>query len=183
MVSKKLNKNGFSLIEVLVFITILSMFFVVAASVVTVSLKDMKINENKILATQYAEQLAEWLYAQKESNWGGTSYSSDCGTTCSFTENVTKSGDNTNYCFNGSINISSTTWPTSSNSTGNPCSGAFDLPLYDGSTVHRFKREVKFVKKGVDTVVTDVHATVTVQWKDYGNTYTTISDTLYSTRE
>ena len=58
--------NGFSLIEVLIFISILSLFFVVAAAVTTASLRNMKINEHKILATRYAEELLEWLRSEKE---------------------------------------------------------------------------------------------------------------------
>ena len=61
--------SGFSLIEVLIFISILSLFFVVAAAVTTASLRNMKINEHKILATRYAEELLEWLRSQKEIDW------------------------------------------------------------------------------------------------------------------
>ena len=56
-------KNGFSLIEVLVFITIMSLVFVTAASVVAISLGNLKINEHKLVATRYGERLiAERLF-------------------------------------------------------------------------------------------------------------------------
>lgn len=57
---------AFSLVEVLVFISILSLFFVVAMLVVTTSLRNMKISEHKILATRYAEEAIEWIGSQKE---------------------------------------------------------------------------------------------------------------------
>ena len=62
-------KKGFSLIEVLVFVTVLSLVFVAAMAVVTYSLKTMKINEHKILASHYAEEAMEWVKGQKEDNW------------------------------------------------------------------------------------------------------------------
>lgn len=63
------SSKAFSLIEVLIFVTILSLFFVAAISVVSVSLRNMKNNEHRILATRYAEELMEWLKAQKEEGW------------------------------------------------------------------------------------------------------------------
>jgi len=66
---KKNKTQSFSLIEVLVFISILSIFFVAAASVTVVSLRNMKINEHKILATHYAEELLGWLRNEKETDW------------------------------------------------------------------------------------------------------------------
>jgi len=67
---KKINfLSSFSLIEVLIFITILSIFFVAAASVTIGVLRDIKINEHKILATRYASELTEWLSGEKEKGW------------------------------------------------------------------------------------------------------------------
>lgn len=82
----KINQkdSGFSLIEVLVFVSILSLFFVAAATVVTVSLRNMKINEKKIVATRYAEDLSEWLRSERDVDW---------------TQFVNNYADKT-YCFN-----------------------------------------------------------------------------------
>lgn len=63
------NTKGFSLIEVLIFVSILSIFFVIASSVTVVSVRNMKISEHRILATHYGEQLIEWLRDEKESDW------------------------------------------------------------------------------------------------------------------
>jgi len=64
-----MNKKSFSLIEVLIFVTILVLFFVAALAITTYSLGNMKINEHKIIATRYAEESIEWLKSQKEENW------------------------------------------------------------------------------------------------------------------
>ncbi len=87
--------RGFSLIEVLVFVTILSLFFVAASSVSIVSLRNLKSNENKILATRYAEELVDWLSGEKEDDWNiFYNKSSNAGTV---------------YCFNNLV----ITWPAS----------------------------------------------------------------------
>lgn len=62
-------KKGFSLIEVLVFVTILSLFFVAAMAVTTYSLRMMKSNQYKILGSHYAEEGIEWIRGQKEDDW------------------------------------------------------------------------------------------------------------------
>ena len=81
--SKRGNGAGFSLIEVLVFTAVLGLFFVAAVSVTTFNLKNMKIQEHKIIATRYAEEANEWVKQEKEDNWiefrtrgstGGTTY-------------------------------------------------------------------------------------------------------------
>lgn len=66
---RKLLYSSFSLIEVLIFVAILGLFFVAAASITTVSIRNMKTNENKIIATHYAEELLNWLRTEKESDW------------------------------------------------------------------------------------------------------------------
>ncbi len=80
----KQRNNGFSLIEVLVFLTILSLVFIAGATVATVSIKNSITAENKSLATRYAEELKEWLQGQKEADWQ------------KFNSNVTGA----TYCFN-----------------------------------------------------------------------------------
>ncbi len=79
-IKNKKNSLGFSLVEVLVFITILGLFFVAAISVTTFSLKNMKINEHKILAAHYAEEGIEWVRNEKENDW--ETFISKAGTHC-----------------------------------------------------------------------------------------------------
>lgn len=93
---KNKYRSGFSLIEVLIFTTILSLFFVTAAAVVTASLRNVQISQHKILATRYAEELLEWVKNEKQNDW------------YSFFQTYA-SVENTNYtyCFNNSTLI----WP------------------------------------------------------------------------
>lgn len=85
------NKKGFSLVEVLVFVTILSLFFVTALTVTTFNLRNLKIQEHKILATRYAEEGMEWVKQEKEDDWQvftthtGTNY---CLNTLSWTSDL-----------------------------------------------------------------------------------------------
>jgi len=88
------KKQAFSLIEVLVFTTILGFVFISITTIVTFSLKNLKTQEHKILATHYAEELLNWLKAKKEEDW------------LQFTA---KSGNT--YCFNSSP---ITNWPSAS---------------------------------------------------------------------
>lgn len=60
---------GFSLIEVLVFVSVVSLFFVSASAVVAIILRNMKTDEHKILGTRYAEEAVEWLRSEKETDW------------------------------------------------------------------------------------------------------------------
>ena len=60
---------AFSLVEVLVFVTVVGLSFTTAALISSFSLKVAKTNEAKILATRYAEELAEWLRGEKEADW------------------------------------------------------------------------------------------------------------------
>jgi type II secretory pathway pseudopilin PulG len=80
MLINKKNNKAFSLIEVLIFVSILSIFFVAVATVTVASLRNMKINEHKILATYYAQELVEWLRDQKEADW--VTFSTRAGTYC-----------------------------------------------------------------------------------------------------
>ena len=63
-----INK-AFSLVEVLVFTAVLGLFFVSAMAVTTFNLKNMKIQEHKILATRFAEEGIEWIKQEKEDDW------------------------------------------------------------------------------------------------------------------
>jgi len=64
-----MNKKSFSLIEVLVFVSILSIFFVAALTVSVYYLRMTKSQQYKIIATHLAEEAVEWLKSEKESDW------------------------------------------------------------------------------------------------------------------
>lgn len=63
------NSKAFSLIEVLVFVSVISVFFVSAAAVVSIILRNMKVTEHKLIGTRYAEEAVEWLRSEKETDW------------------------------------------------------------------------------------------------------------------
>jgi Tfp pilus assembly protein PilV len=64
-------RQSFSLIEVLIFISILSVFLVTSASIVTVSMHQNAQKINKLKATHYNNQLLEWIRTEKELDWNG----------------------------------------------------------------------------------------------------------------
>ncbi len=144
------KNNGFSLVEVLVFVTILSIFFVVAATITTASLRNMKINEHKILATRYGEELLEWLRGEKEADWNNfVNRSSINGTT---------------YCFpNSPIN----NWPTT---TGN-CSS------FNGLNPSIYKRELTL---STATGGNQVNIFINVSWQEGSDTYSVPINTVFT---
>ncbi len=144
----KKSTDGFTLIEVVIFIGILSMFFVTGMAVTTYSLQTMRSNEYKIKATQYAEELMEWIKAQKEIDWQ------------SFVTN--RAGSGNSYCFNSAI----TTWPIS----GACLSTDFNLPSDYSSTNKVFRRNVSLSGNGPP--VTQVNVNIQVQWKKPSGTIT-----------
>lgn len=76
------HKKSFTLIEVLIFVTIVSLFFVTASAVAVVALQNSKSSEHKILATKYAEELIEWLRSESESGWAeftDSNHTASCG--------------------------------------------------------------------------------------------------------
>lgn len=161
---KKLE--SFSLVELLVFVSILSIFFVMAASVVTVSLRNMKFNEHKLKASHYASQLEEWLRSQKEINWGGN-LCNGCGSPANFTEIVSQEGNPTTFCFNIS--------PIEDWGSVDACAD-YDLDLL-------FKREVIFTPTLTGSYVGQINASITVSWLDLGQQKSVTSNTSFSVPE
>lgn len=89
MKSMRLKKlAGFSLIEVLVFVTILALFFVAAMAVTIYSLRSMKTQQYKILASHLAEEANEWIKLEKENDW------------TEFIKHDTSGETGTTYCLN-----------------------------------------------------------------------------------
>lgn len=128
--SIKLFRNGFSLIEVLVFVSILSLFFVAAMTVAVFSLRSMKTAQYKILATHLAEESVEWVKSQKDSSW------------TQFITYDTSGGLGTTYC------LASLDW-----------SSKFSCPDYTLGTPAIFKREILITNSGtpvsqVNTIIT-----------------------------
>lgn len=62
-------KKGFTLVEIIIFIAILSLIFTSLISLITYSLSTTKTNERKIIATHFADEAREWLRSEKEADW------------------------------------------------------------------------------------------------------------------
>lgn len=140
-------KKGVTLVEVLIFVTILSIFFISAASVMTAALRNMKVNEHKIIATHYAKQLEEWLRSQREDDWEA------------FNQKDNISAGYTQYCFND-ISLS---WPVVAGACPvNPTS--LNPPI--------FNRDVKLTSNDCGGgYVCSVNVDITVSWSDLGQNY------------
>jgi type II secretory pathway pseudopilin PulG len=76
-------KKGFTLVEVVIFIMLISMIFVTISYSMASTIRDTKVNEHKILGSHYADELKEWISSQRETDWptfyakgspGGTTY-------------------------------------------------------------------------------------------------------------
>lgn len=142
---KNNSKKAFSLIEVLVFITILALFFVTAAAVVTASLRNMKINEHKILASHYAEELLEWFRGEKEADWHTFAFTSINGSL----------EEHPNDCFNFNYEVGEQiSWTTR----------GCDLSLGG-----MFNRRAWFEPTDVTRDQIDVY--IEVAWEELGNSY------------
>ncbi len=66
---KDFVQQGFSLIEVLVFLSILGFVFISGIALGTVSVRNSINAENKILAARYGEELLSWLRSEKDADW------------------------------------------------------------------------------------------------------------------
>lgn len=131
-------KKSFSLIEVLVFITIISLFFITAITVTVFSLKNLKIQEYRIVATRLAEEGVEWIKQEKEDDWQAFVLHDDSG------------GSGSTYCLN---NLD---W-----NTKNDCNGDYSL-----GPPNIFRRVLTITNSGspVDKVATNL----SVSWLENG---------------
>lgn len=128
------NINGFSLVEAMVFISILSVFFISSMTIVVFILRNMKTQQYKILATRFAEEGIEWVKQEKEDDWQLFSLRDDSG------------GPGTNYCLN-SLN-----WATKTD-----CNDVYDL-----GPPNIFKRVLVITNFGSPT--NSITTKLTVSW-------------------
>lgn len=152
----KKSCHGFSLIEVLVFVAILSLFFVLAVAIVTTSIRTMQSSTHKLLATRYAQELIHWLQTEKELNWNdfATSRASSAGIT---------------YCFNQPL---ATTWSVTPFDAG-PCTTDYTSYYYKGIVdidPQIYNREVslKSYANPVGAPPSRVDVSVIVSWQELG---------------
>jgi prepilin-type N-terminal cleavage/methylation domain-containing protein len=149
MKNKLRYKQGFSLLEVLVFISILSVFFVTAISISISTLKTMQVNEHRIIATRYAEELMEWLRSEKESSWED------------FQSHFISWGNSGCRVFNDE-NITDDWWSNADQTNCNSVSDSVKLPPA------KFTRKVDF---NYQQATPKIDITVTVFWTEGGVSY------------
>jgi len=132
------NLRGFSLVEAMVFITILSVFFISSMTIVVFILRNMKNQQYKILATRYAEEGIEWVKQEKEDDWQLFSLRDDSG------------GPGSNYCLN-TLN-----WATKTD-----CNDVYSL-----GPPNIFKRALVITNFGTPT--DRITTNLTVSWLENG---------------
>ncbi len=153
------NKQGFSLLEVLIFISILSVFFVTAIAISVTSLRDMRVSQHRITATRAAEEMNEWLSSEKESDWN-TFY-------IHVTTLPTLGGE---YC--AYFDVGTIKW-TDYESCDPIVRGVVPLRMLDGI----YTRKVIFTPPSTTTQIT---TTIDVEWKDDRVNYFVPISNLYT---
>jgi Tfp pilus assembly protein PilV len=138
------SQKGLSLLEVLAFVTILSLIFLSIAYSTGQSIKRTKFNEQKLIATRLAEELEEWIRGEKEADWS-TFYSTYAGA-------VGKT-----YCFDDSVydNNNDISWPSEGT-----CNNVYGLR-------GTYLREVTLTQ----SLSSQVQVVIDVSWKDAQNTF------------
>ena len=143
-------RKSFSLIEVLIFVTILSLLLIASAAIVTVSMRQNTLKINMLRATHYNEQLLDGIREQKESDWSLF---------------ATFAGDNT-YCFK-------------EDDLSSPFEilNVTDCPSTLGGM---YRRYAVFKTTLSPQGPTQVDATVNTSWQDAGNNFITTLHTLFT---
>ncbi|MFA9288588.1 MAG: prepilin-type N-terminal cleavage/methylation domain-containing protein [Weeksellaceae bacterium] len=161
-----MKKNqGFTIIELIIFITLLSTILVVAASYVTRLLYNMTTNEHRVKARFYAEEVVEWLNGERQSDWQA------------FQNEASVAG--TVYCLNGTISLDTLLQDL----TPGACSGTNNGYVGVGNRAPKiFKRELTLTKNTASNA-TQVTARITVSWVDRDIEYSVPIETIYSIYE
>ena len=164
--SNSLNFNkAFTLIEIMIFVSLLSMVLIVTVGYVTRLLMNMKVSEHKIYATFYVEEVSEWLISERYADWDG--FQARAGTTGIV------------YCLNDNLDLDDTIniLDTKLVTATNPC-------LFTGITGNTpliFRRTVT-LSKNAAVNATQVTTRVVVSWIDNGVTYTQQVENVYTAR-
>lgn len=126
------------------------MLLIASAAIVTVSMRQNTLKINLLRAKHYNDQLLEWIRGEKETDWN------------SF---AAFAGDKT-YCFN-----------TDTMSSPTEILLISDCPSNLGGI---YRRYVLFKTTLSAQVPTQVDATVTIEWQDAGNNYSSKLHTLFT---
>lgn len=163
------RKGGMSIIETLIFIAIISIVLVTLTGITASMMRQMRINYNKIYATHYAEELADWLRVQKDVVGWSAFYLRATGLATSQTSPalLTRS-----FCVNSPITLTSTyagLLPAAGTCPASP------LGITDATTAPKiYKRSVEFSQTcSVASPCSNargIRAKIVVQWIEAGGT-------------
>ncbi|MBP9797565.1 type II secretion system protein [Candidatus Woesebacteria bacterium] len=143
-------QKGMTLLEVLIFVTMITLIFITIASATTQSIKKTIYNQQKIIATHYAEEAQEWMRGEKESDWAIFSARSD-----------------ETYCLNAGI--------TACNAAGSCWDSRAACGATDYSLGGKYKRSSVLTTNG-----SRIDVITTVEWVDGSNTYSVPINTTFS---
>ena len=166
------RNSGMSIIETLIFIAIISIVLVSLTGITASMTRQMRINYNKIYATHYAEELADWLRVQKDvvgwTNYYNRSFYGVTPPAIGPGATYTKS-----YCINSPVNLNSVYALSGANAiltTSGTCSTYTGIT---GSAIapRIYKRYVTFSQDCSATSCTNargVRAKISVKWIEAG---------------
>jgi type II secretory pathway pseudopilin PulG len=156
--SSRRSRQGFTFLEVLVFTAIISFLFIGLTSTVISSLRRMQTTEHRLYATRYAEELLEWVRAQKETGWESfvADYTSETGTL---------------YCFNGDIDFYNPVWPPAG-------LGTCDYDGIGSKDPRIFKRYLILTAPTED--LRQVNVQIVVEWRDGNQFYSVPLNTIFT---
>ena len=163
---QKINtgKKGFSIIEIIVFMTLLSVVLVAGVGYTARLIITMSHNRHQLLATHYTDELKEWLGGEREVDWEN------------FQDHASVAG--IEYCLNNRLDLSDTidTILTSASLGGCSFTGV------SGTDPLIYQRTL-FLRKDVAETATRLRATIRVAWRDEGVLYQEEVQTVYSVWE
>ncbi len=142
-----------SLVEVLIFIVILTIVLVSLIGITTSVIRQSRTNYSKTFATHHAQQLAEWLRIQKDVVGWNQFYS-------------TVMTAPANFCVNDEIRLDSVLGDLlSENNTAN-CDGTG----INGVSPQIYNRTVAFTQEpGANTSNDSMEVVIRVEWQEAGN--------------
>ncbi|GIW63382.1 MAG: hypothetical protein KatS3mg091_184 [Patescibacteria group bacterium] len=144
MAEQRLNQKtatdnlGFSLIELLTFILLISLILIAAAGLIITSIKNTKNTQYRALAEYYAKSLENWLTNERYKSW--SDFQAKTGSN-------NGSSSSRNYCFNTET-VSN--WPAVGS-----CNNNYSLS-------GRYKRDLVL---SYDSATKKITANITVTWK------------------
>lgn len=152
------RQQGFSLIEVIVFVSLVSIILVAAAGFTVQMLHTMSYNQHKLIATHYTNDVKEWLDGEREADWP------------TFVNASSASGSV--YCLNNPIAISDDI------SDFTPTTIALcPFTGISGETTPIYRRTLVLQSANAGSTVT---ATIEVMWFENGATTSERIETVYS---